>query len=71
MEGDQGVKDLGGATGSVFIDVFREEKRPLHSRNVAMLYVVGPKGEGCPGPWGPDAGPLLDEDRFLEPGWLS
>lgn len=66
QNGDQqDLHELAGSTGSVFIDIFEEEQRPLSSRNVAMLYVVGPKGEGCVGP-GEHAGPLLDEDRFLE-----
>ena len=50
-----------GATGSVFIDVFDEASRPLHKKNVAMLYVVGPKGEGS----FPGQGPLLPLDSFL------
>merc|ERR1712204_76660 len=49
------------AVGSVFIDVFEETSRPLHQRNVAMLYVVGPKGEG--GTAG--KGPLLPLASFL------
>lgn len=49
------------AVGSAFIDVFEEASRPLHQRNVAMLYVVGPKGEG--GFAG--QGPLLPLDTFL------
>ena len=36
-----------GATGSMFIDVFKHKDRPLHGKNVAMLYVVGTRGEGC------------------------
>ena len=36
-----------GCTGAVFIDVFNEKSRPLNIDNVAMLYVVGPRGEGC------------------------
>ena len=39
------VKGFSGSTGSVFIDVFQEEKRPLSKKNVAMIYVVGPRGE--------------------------
>ena len=49
------------AVGSAFIDVFEETSRPLHQRNVAMLYVVGPKGEGAFA----GQGPLLPLDRFL------
>ena len=49
------------AVGSAFIDIFKEPSRPLHRRSVAMLYVVGPKGEG--GVSG--QGPLLPLDNFL------
>jgi len=66
-EGMEGTSpELRGAIGSVFIDVFQQEQRPMHPKNVAMLYVVGPKGEGATGPLGPGTGPLYDEDRFLE-----
>ena len=33
------------ATGAVVLDVFKVESRPYSSRNIAMLYVVGPKGQ--------------------------
>ena len=32
------------STGAIFIDVFGKEERPGSKKNVAMLYVVGPKG---------------------------
>jgi len=54
---------LQSATGCAFLDVFTEDARPLSLDNIAMLYVVGPKGEGCTGPQG--QGPLLDKSRFL------
>mmetsp|Transcript_122440 Transcript_122440/g.391783 ORF Transcript_122440/g.391783 Transcript_122440/m.391783 type:complete len:353 (-) Transcript_122440:149-1207(-) len=49
------------SVGSVFVDVFDGGARPLHERNVAMLYVVGPKGEGAFA----GQGPLLARDHFL------
>ena len=36
-----------GSAGSIFLDIFKKEARPLHDNNVAMLYVVGPRGKGC------------------------
>lgn len=39
-----GAKSL---TGIAFLDVFDHKTRPLSDRNVAMLYVVGPKGQGA------------------------
>jgi len=45
---------VSGPVGAAFIDVFTPEHRPLSKRNVAMLYVVGPKGEG------------VDRDIFLQ-----
>lgn len=62
-EGD--TEPYEGSTESVFIDVFREEKRPLHERNVAMVYVVGPKGEACAAPKMEGSGPRVAEDAFL------
>ena len=56
---------LEGGDGSVFIYVFDASARPLHANNVAMLYVVGPKGEGCNGPKGTDSGPLRSKGEFL------
>ena len=50
-----------GAIGSIFVDIFEEEKRPLNAKKVAMLYAVGPKGLGCSGPQ-----PLLDKSTFLK-----
>lgn len=49
------------AVGSAILDVFEEPKRLLHQRNVAMLYVVGPKGEGSKS----GQGPLFPTDKFL------
>ena len=49
------------AVGSAFVDIFEGPSRPLHQWNVAMLYVVGPKGEG--GVAG--HGPLLPLENFL------
>eukprot|EP00401_Gymnodinium_catenatum_P077874 CAMPEP_0117520550 /NCGR_PEP_ID=MMETSP0784-20121206/33224_1 /TAXON_ID=39447 /ORGANISM="" /LENGTH=342 /DNA_ID=CAMNT_0005316543 /DNA_START=1 /DNA_END=1029 /DNA_ORIENTATION=+ len=43
----------GGRVGAAFLDVFDAPARPLNERNVAMLYVVGPKGQGAPGGHGP------------------
>ena len=40
--GCRGGKD---ATGAVILDVFEVESRPSSPLNVAMLYVVGPKGQ--------------------------
>lgn len=63
LEGD--CEGFEGCNGSVFIDVFEARVRPLHDKNVAMLYVVGPKGKGCRGPKGKDSGPLLDKKQFV------
>jgi len=52
-----------GPVGAVFIDVFANEARPLNDRNVAMVYVVGPKGAGAPGGHGPT---ISDREEFLE-----
>lgn len=38
--------------GAAFLDIFGT-LRPLSQKNVAMLYVVGPKGTGAPGGHGP------------------
>lgn len=59
---DQDVPGHESASGSVFLDVFAAHKQPLAEKNLAMLYVVGPKGEGCRGP---KQGPLLDRACFL------
>ena len=59
--GDMFEEDTTGATGSVFIDVFKPGARPLHNKNVAMLYVVGPKGDKAD--WAP--GQALDKVEFL------
>lgn len=64
---DDQVEDLKGSTESVFIDVFSEEGRPFDPKNVAMLYVVGPKGEGCTGPKSEGSGALLETvEEFLD-----
>ncbi|CAK9086746.1 Dihydroorotate dehydrogenase (quinone) [Durusdinium trenchii] len=48
--------------GAAFLDIFGTE-RPLSQKNVAMLYVVGPKGTGAPG----GHGPTIDSAaQFLE-----
>lgn len=52
-----------GPVGAVFIDVFADEARPLNKRNVAMIYVVGPKGRGAPGGHGPT---ISDCEEFLK-----
>jgi len=52
----------GGPVGVTFVDVLAPEKRPLSDKNVAMLYVVGPKGDGAPGPKQPT---IKDRDEFL------
>lgn len=62
---EDGFSRFAGSVGSVFVDVFKADKRPLHDKNVAMLYVVGPKGEDCTGPKSSDSGPFLDKVRFL------
>lgn len=59
---DQDMPGHKSASGAVFLDVFAAGKRPMAETNVAMLYVVGPKGEGCVGP---KQGPLLDRACFL------
>jgi len=41
-----------GPTAAAFIDVFSKDQRPQSRKNVAMLYVVGPKG-GDAGGHGP------------------
>jgi hypothetical protein len=66
MAGDASGQDSPGhesASGAVFLHVFAPNKQPLAQNNVAMLYVVGPKGEGCEGP---QQGPLLNREHFLE-----
>ena len=49
------------AVGSAFLDVYTELSRPLNARNVAMLYVVGPKDQGSSG----GGGPMLTKVEFL------
>eukprot|EP00439_Symbiodinium_sp_Y106_P078689 s699_g17.t1 len=39
--------------GAAFLDVLGPEHRPRSAKNVAMLYVVGPKGTGATGGQGP------------------
>ena len=34
--------------GITIVDVFGAKSRPLHEKNVAMVYTVGPKGKGAP-----------------------
>jgi len=63
LEGD--APGCEAATGAVFLDVFALDKQPVAEGNAAMLYVVGPKGEGCTGPKSKDSGPLLGKSRFL------
>lgn len=58
---NQDVPGHESASGAVFLDVFAVGKQLLAEKNVAMLYVVGPKGEGCTGP---KQGPLLDRACF-------
>lgn len=43
------LSNLGSSslTGTAFLDVFEAKTRPLSDKNVAMLYVVGPKGQGA------------------------
>lgn len=65
MAGEASDQDTPGhesASGAVFLHVFVAGKRPLAEKNIAMLYTVGPKGEGC---GGPKQGPLLNKERFL------
>lgn len=57
--GQAGEEDV---VGSVFLSVLDEDNRPCHRNNVAMLYVVGPKGENCCGPRG---GSMFGKARFL------
>lgn len=67
LEGDTVPKEnevLRGATGSVFIDVFKADWRPIHAKNVAMLYVVGPKGETKSAGAGVGS-PVLPKNEFL------
>mmetsp|Transcript_81419 Transcript_81419/g.154562 ORF Transcript_81419/g.154562 Transcript_81419/m.154562 type:complete len:360 (+) Transcript_81419:108-1187(+) len=59
---DQDSPSHESASGAVFLHVFASNKQPLAQKNMAMLYVVGPKGEGCQGP---KQGPLLNRERFL------
>jgi len=40
---------VGDPLGAVFIDVFARRSCPSNPLNMAMLYVVGPKGEGADG----------------------
>jgi len=56
----------GTKVGSVFIDVFDASARPLNEKNVAMLYVVGPKGEECTFPVQEGSGPHLAKEAFLD-----
>lgn len=37
----------GGRVGAVFIDIFKEDLRPLHAKNVAMVYAVGCQRKDC------------------------
>ena len=39
--------------------------RVINKRNIAMIYVVAPKGQGCRGPT-KGRGPSLPEDEFLQ-----
>lgn len=48
--------------GSAFVDIIDQEWRPLHEKNVGMLYVVGPRGEGAKG-HGPT---IAGKENFLE-----
>jgi len=52
-----------GPVGSAFVDVFEPARRPRSAQNVAMLYVVGPKGQGARGGHGPTVG---GREAFLE-----
>ena len=63
IDGD--IEGLEGCNGSTFLHIFNEEGRPRHSRNAAMLYVVGPKGEGCRAPKTEDCGPHFARAKFL------
>ncbi len=65
MAGDASDQDSpyhGSASGAVFLHVFAANKQPLSQKNLAMLYVVGPKGAGCKGP---KQGPLRNRACFL------
>lgn len=49
-------RDADGATGSVYLSVFKDSKNPKgKEKNIAMVYVVGPKGTDLP-----------DRDLFLD-----
>lgn len=49
--------------GAVFLDIFAPDHRPLSEKNVAMVYVVGPKGVGARGGHGPT---VASADAFLK-----
>ena len=60
---DEDEFGLQAASGAVFLHIFLGGSEPNGAAgNVAMLYVVGPKGEWCTGP---KQGPLLPLERFL------
>jgi len=51
--------------GIAILDVFSARRRPLSDQNVAMLYVVGPKGQGAG--YSAGAGPVVSNAKeFLE-----
>ena len=43
-------KDPKGHSGATFLSIFAINNPMKHELNKAMLYAVGPKGEGCRGP---------------------
>lgn len=58
-----------GAVGAVFIDVYQAQHRPMHGKNVALIYVESPNGKGMTAGAGFVGGyraPLVDLAAFLQ-----
>ena len=61
--GPYSAKNTCGTVGSAFLSIMQNVYRPLHPNNIAMLYVVGPKGKGHRGPRN-----RVNEPQFDDPG---
>ena len=61
--GPYSAKNTCGTVGSAFLSIMQNVYRPFHPNNIAMLYVVGPKGKGHRGPRN-----RVNEPQFDDPG---